>query len=39
MNTEEYKQEIVKLLDSTTDTGLLDLIHKLLVKSVQIVPQ
>ena len=39
MNTEEYKTEIVKLLDSTTDKGLLDLIHMLLVKSVQIVPQ
>lgn len=39
MNTEEYKQEIVKLLDTTTDKGLLDLIHKLLVKSVQIMPQ
>ena len=39
MNTEEYKKEISKLLDGTQDKGLLDLIHKLLVKSVQIVPQ
>jgi len=39
MNTEEYKQEISKLLDTTQDKGLLDLIYKLLVKSVQIMPQ
>ena len=39
MNTQEYKTEIVKLLDSTSDKGLLDLIHSLLIKSVQIVPQ
>ena len=39
MNIEEYKQEISKLLDSTSDKGLLGLVHKLLIKSVQIVPQ
>ena len=39
MNTDQYIQEIVSLLENTQDKGLLDLIHKLLIKSVQVVPQ
>lgn len=34
MNAEEYKQKINELIDKVTDKSLLDLILKLLTKSI-----